>query len=43
MVTMPHTIHSPVSRNDDYHGERIYQIALCEKCAATKHKLVAER
>ena len=43
MVTMPYTLHSPVSRTDDYHGERVYQIALCEKCATTKHKLVAER
>lgn len=43
MVTMPYVEHSPVSRTDDYHGERVYQIVVCEKCAATTHRLVAER
>jgi hypothetical protein len=39
---MPYTLHSPVSRTDDYHGTRVYIIQSC-KCGSTRHKLVAER
>lgn len=41
MVEMPHTYHSPVSRNDNVTVNRIYVIQSC-KCGSTRHKQVAE-
>jgi RNA polymerase subunit RPABC4/transcription elongation factor Spt4 len=42
MVEFSHTIHSPVSRLDDAHVNRVYVIQNC-KCGSTRHKLVAEK